>query len=259
MTKTTENLPTTYDAAWAKRMAEASEAADQRVSAGHALVDTILDFKKGDFLDARFPDQPPRAPGSVFVVPVLIRESRTFWMKPVEKGEAPHAPDCKSVNGLEPVQPAPVADATPLDDVLQPQAKTCAECPWNKFGTADNGGGGKKCKTGGNLFGIEVDAAGKPVGSILVRYSASNSDVNKAIDLADRQAKERSLPRVLTIWRLDAGRGKFSGGDFKFLRPSVAGPAPKELYPVIEKTLENLREAGAVDRFLGATGAASVE
>ncbi len=239
------DLPVTYDAAWIDRMAALGGAADQRVSAGNSLVDNILSFKKGVYEDEKFPDEEPRR--EVFVVPLLIRESRTYWVKAAAKGEKPRPPDCKSVNGLEPVPADP--SATPLDDVLQPQAVKCSDCPWNKFGTADNGGGGKKCKTGGNLFGIEVKPDGTPIGSILVRYSASNSNVNRAIDLADR--KGAPLPRCLNVWKLQSGRGKAGDSIFEFMEPVVHGPANKALYPAIEKAIAGLTERGAVDAFLG--------
>lgn len=242
-----ESTPVPFDAAWAKRMADMTAAADQRPSAGVALVDSILSFKKGVFEDERFPDEKARR--ELLVVPLMVRESRTFWLRPVAKGEEAHAPDCKSVNGLVPVPADPRAG--PLDDVLQPQAKTCAECPWNKFDTADNGGGGKKCKTGGNLFGLEVTPAGEAVGSILVRYSASNSQVNRAIDLADRKGSEAKLVRCLSVWELGSGKGTFSGGDYAYMSPTFKGPAPKALYGAIESSLQGLMKPGVVDSFLG--------
>lgn len=188
-------------------------AADQRPSnAGFGSVTVYEISKMGGWMNTKDKDAPARP--SIRIIPLVLRETRAYWAR---KGLG-SAPDCRSINGLEPIK----------DKDHQPQAETCASCPWNKFGTAENGGKGKKCKTKAVLFAMEVAPDGSHVGPVVLRFSMANRNVPDMILAADRAAKAMNLPRFLTYWEVKTKVSKGAVTDFIHFAPECVGKVPVE-------------------------------
>jgi len=79
--------------------------------------------------------------------------SKVFYMKGYQEGAENQKPDCFSNNGTHP-------DAS----VEKPQAKSCAVCPHNQWGSkvGDNGGKGKSCSDSVRLAVAQPDLLNDP-------------------------------------------------------------------------------------------------
>lgn len=229
-----ENAPVPYDPKIAEALAGLGRYVDQRPStAGFAPSIYEIDRMSGALRDVSTGDSVP----FLRVVPVMLREVRSYWAR---KGMG-DAPDCRSTDGVRPVK----------EDGVEPQAADCATCPWNKFGTAEQGGG-KKCKTRAVLFALSVAEDGRLLDGVVIRFSASNRSANNAITVADKKAAAAGVPRALSIWKIAScvdrpGHGK---PDYIYLKPEFAGVVRKEDAERVITTIKELGPEGGADRFL---------
>jgi len=151
------------------------------------------------------------------VVGVLLysqRPMRTWW-RSAEISNSP--PECYSLDSIK-----------PHADSQDPQADTCGECAWDKFGTASKGKG-KACKTRAADFLLEVNAldlaipqitkTSLPVvaldpkrimGPALVRYGIGNREAADNYASIVRFAKERGtyIQGLLCRWGFVKGKSK---------------------------------------------------
>jgi hypothetical protein len=81
------------------------------------------------------PDDPDTAASSLEVVLLRTQKgfSKAWYLKPYVEGQEVLKPDCSSRDGVK-----------PDESITDPQAKSCANCPHNQFGSARQGKG-KAC------------------------------------------------------------------------------------------------------------------
>lgn len=158
-----------------------------------------------------------KVPSVLGVILFSQRPMRTWWAS-AEISDKP--PECYSIDGIK-----PDADS---DNV---QADTCAECPWDKFGTAEKGRG-KACKTRAADFVLELSEAKlgtvpgitrnsihqielSPqmiVGPALVRYGIGNREAAENYQHLMRFARERGTYPQGLVCRWSFSKGESKGG-----------------------------------------------
>jgi hypothetical protein len=89
----------------------------------------------------------------VVIVKANKQNSKVFYLKGYQEGAENQKPDCFSNNGT-----------TPDASVDTPQAKSCAVCPHNQWGSkiGDNGGKGKACSDSVRLAVAQPDLLNDP-------------------------------------------------------------------------------------------------
>ena len=89
----------------------------------------------------------------VVIVKANKQNSKVFYLKGYQDGAENQKPDCFSNDGTKP-------DAS----VAEPQAKSCATCPHNQWGSkiGDNGGKGKSCSDSVRLAVSQPDLINDP-------------------------------------------------------------------------------------------------
>lgn len=228
------NAPVPYDPKIAEALGGLARYVDQRPSTA-GFAPSIYEIARvgGGLKDVSTGEVVP----FLRVVPVMLREVRSYWAR---KGMG-DAPDCRSTDGVKPVK----------EDGVEPQASDCATCPWNKFGTAEQGAG-KKCKTRAVLFALSVGPDGKLLDGVVIRFSASNRAANNAITTADRKAAAAGVPRVLSIWKVTSGIEPAKQGkpDYVYLKPEFDGVVRHEDADRVVATIRELGPEGGADRFL---------
>lgn len=239
----TTSAPVPYDPDIAKALAGLEKYTDQRPSSqGFSPSIFEIDRMTVSLIDRNTEE----VVKELLVVPVMLREVRSYWAR---KG-AGDAPDCRSTDGIKPAV---------IDDV-EPQAATCAACPWNKFGTAEQGAG-KKCKTKAVLFAVRVGADGTLIDGVVLRFSASNRAVNASIMAADKASAAAGVPRPLSVWKVGVGVQRAKNPDqqdYVYLKPEFAGTVRKDQAAKVVALVQELGPDGGADRFLAgapATGA----
>lgn len=93
----------------------------------------------------------------VVLVKASKHKSKVFYLKNFKEGDEPTKPDCYSTNGDKPEADSP-----------HPQAKVCATCPKNQWGSkvSDNGSKGKACS---DTVRMAVAPAGQTNDPMLLR------------------------------------------------------------------------------------------
>lgn len=137
-------------------------------------------------------------------------------------------PECYSNNGL-----------TPEQDAVNPQAKKCAICPHNQWGSriTENGGKGKSCSDSRR---IAVAPLGMPNDPMLIRVPAASL---KAIDQYGDSLVKRQVPYQLVVTKI--------GFDYSVAHPALTfkalGMVDEDSAAAIVETLNG----STVDRIIG--------
>lgn len=182
------------------------------------------------------------------------RPLRTWWPSS-EISDKP--PECYSLDGI---RPDPESDKV--------QADACAECPWDKFGTADKGKG-KSCKTRAADFVLEMSEAKlgavpaitrsaihkieltqqMVVGPALIRYGIGNREAAENYQHLMRFARERgTYPQGLVCrWVFSKGESK-SGIKYDVVRiEPVCAIDDGSIMKVIAPLVKTLKSGQAVE------------
>jgi hypothetical protein len=128
----------------------------------------------------------PAASIEVVIIRANPDRSKVFYATGYQEGEA-LKPTCYSNNGT-----APEADAQ------EPQAKKCAVCPHNQWGSriTDNGGKGKACSDSRRLAIATLDAPADPM---LLRVPAASM---KALEEFGKQLAARGVPAQAVVTKI---------------------------------------------------------
>jgi len=134
----------------------------------------------------------------VIVLAVRGRQ-KAWWPTPMEEGGGGVPPSCSSTDGVH------GRGVNSLDAAAEDGTHACADCAWNKFGSARNGGKGKDCKDHALLFCFQQ---GSRIPSLLVvpatSLKALQGYILKLIDAGKR------LETVVT--RLGLQKAQSQGG-----------------------------------------------
>ncbi len=157
--------------------------------------------------------------------------AKSYWKKSLDDGGSTGPPDCASVDGLTPYSKEPVS-------------QSCAACPLNKFGSAENGRG-KACRDSKRLV-VHLDGHDLPA-----RMSISASNIKK-IDgyMNDLRDQGRVLGTVRTKFKAFADQSP-SGVEFTGLDISTCAVLD------MDETLRIKRDV--VDVFRGDFRSGSIE
>jgi hypothetical protein len=134
------------------------------------------------------PDDPDEAALSLNIVVLKANQgvSKTFYKKSYEDGDD-NQPDCASADGVAPIEGVP-----------DRQAKKCAICPNNQWGSriTDSGAKAKKCSDNKRLA---VAAAGQLNDPLLLRVPPTSL---KAWDNYTRQLSKRGLNPTMVVTKV---------------------------------------------------------
>jgi len=101
-----------------------------------------------------------RVEQSLDVIILAIRgRQKAWWSTSMEDGGGGTPPTCSSTDGTNGY------GVNSLDETAEDSKHLCAECAWNKFGSARSGGNGKDCKDHSLLFCFQQ---GSRIPSLLV-------------------------------------------------------------------------------------------
>lgn len=131
-------------------------------------------------------DDEPASSVSVVVLKANQGVSKTYYAKKYTEGDD-SAPDCASANGIE-----------PLADVADRQAKKCAICPHNQWGSriTDSGAKAKKCSDNKRLA---VAAVGQLNDPMLLRVPPTSL---KGWDNYTRSLAKRGLNPTMVVTKV---------------------------------------------------------
>jgi hypothetical protein len=134
------------------------------------------------------PDDPDEPASSLNIVILKANEgvSKTFYEKDYEDGDDTQ-PDCASANGV-----------VPLEDAPNRQAKKCALCPMNEWGSriSESGAKGKRCSDNKRL---SVAAAGQLNDPMLLRVPPTSL---KNWDNYTRMLAKRGLNPTMVVTKI---------------------------------------------------------
>ena len=126
----------------------------------------------------------------ILAVDPEIGVARSFY-ESAYTGNTDDQPDCSSSDGI-----------TPDGHSTKPQARSCNECPWNKFGTATDAAGnpskGKRCSDHKNL--VVVEASNVEHGDLLMLRVPATS--LKSLSMYGRKLNEFKVPPQVVITQL---------------------------------------------------------
>ena len=131
-----------YDAELAK-FAKAADATEAHVGGGGQFIKTrggVLEFQGAE------------VPGNAMNVVVTDHVLENNFYGDKYDPDNPQPPICYAFGRTD-------KEMVPHEEAADPQADSCAECPWNKFGSADKGRG-KACKNQRRLALIPEDGLG---------------------------------------------------------------------------------------------------
>lgn len=170
-------------------------------------------IRKGDD-QQKFPTGQPMDVVILAVDPVGNAVARSYYSKPYASG-SDEQPDCASSDGI-----------TPDGHVDKPQARSCAECQHNVFGTARNQDGsmgkGKRCSDFKNLIVVQPEDVGNN-DLLMLRVPATSL---KSLSSFGRKLQEHNLPPHMIVTQVSFQDTEYPALNFNPARYLSADEAP---------------------------------
>lgn len=172
-------------------------------------------------------EEDPASSIQVVILKQNPHDSKVYYKGNYTEG-SDEKPLCYSNNGL-----------TPEADSAEPQAKRCAVCPHNEWGSriSDNGGKGKSCADSRR---IAVAALGLPEDPMLIRIPAASL---KAYGQYGDSLVKRQVPYQLVVTQI--------GFDYSVAHPALTFKALGMVDEEAAKAISEAANNAVVDRIVG--------